>query len=241
MNEGRDATATPWESPRPSCRRGARPRCRGPDREMERLLARPRRAPCGARLNRSMISTCWSASSSDTLAHPGRRRVLPLHSSRHAIPAQRACRYHGAGCCFGAARMKEPASAAARGDRDGPIARAPDPRNYAGVYLMPPRPLRSRRGKYSTRSSSFPGENPMADLPRRHGSRGRPRIRSGRSRLEPPRRLPQAHRRGEGRPQGQVLLDRDARPRVAVQRDVEAREGRFHGPLHGVPRRAQDI
>ena len=32
-----------------------------------------------------------------------------------------------------------------------------------------------------------------------------------------------------------VLLDRDAASRVAVQRDIEAREGRFMGPLHGVP------
>lgn len=32
-----------------------------------------------------------------------------------------------------------------------------------------------------------------------------------------------------------VRLDRDAAARVAVQRDIEAREGRFMGPLHGVP------
>jgi len=38
-----------------------------------------------------------------------------------------------------------------------------------------------------------------------------------------------------------VLLDRDAASRVAVQRDIEAREGRFVGPLHGVPVALKDI
>src|ERR1700687_5413558 len=38
-----------------------------------------------------------------------------------------------------------------------------------------------------------------------------------------------------------VLLDRDAASRVAVQRDIEAREGRFMGPLHGVPVARKDI
>jgi Asp-tRNA(Asn)/Glu-tRNA(Gln) amidotransferase A subunit family amidase len=38
-----------------------------------------------------------------------------------------------------------------------------------------------------------------------------------------------------------VLLDRDAASRVAVQRDIEAREGRFIGPLHGVPVALKDI
>src|ERR1700674_409188 len=38
-----------------------------------------------------------------------------------------------------------------------------------------------------------------------------------------------------------VLLDRDAASRVAVQRDIEAREGRFMGPLHGVPVALKDI
>ena len=32
-----------------------------------------------------------------------------------------------------------------------------------------------------------------------------------------------------------VRLDRDAAARVAVQRDIAACEGRFMGPLHGVP------
>src|SRR6188474_1131532 len=36
-------------------------------------------------------------------------------------------------------------------------------------------------------------------------------------------------------------LDRDAAARVAVQRDIEAREGRFMGPLHGVPIALKDI
>ena len=38
-----------------------------------------------------------------------------------------------------------------------------------------------------------------------------------------------------------VRLDRDAAARVAVQRDIEAREGRFMGPLHGVPLALKDI
>jgi Asp-tRNA(Asn)/Glu-tRNA(Gln) amidotransferase A subunit family amidase len=38
-----------------------------------------------------------------------------------------------------------------------------------------------------------------------------------------------------------VRLDRDAAARVAVQRDIEAREGRFMGPLHGVPIALKDI
>lgn len=38
-----------------------------------------------------------------------------------------------------------------------------------------------------------------------------------------------------------VRLDRDAAARVAVQRDIEAREGRFMGPLHGVPIAVKDI
>jgi len=38
-----------------------------------------------------------------------------------------------------------------------------------------------------------------------------------------------------------VHLDRDAASRVAVQRDIEAREGRFMGPLHGVPVALKDI
>ena len=38
-----------------------------------------------------------------------------------------------------------------------------------------------------------------------------------------------------------VRLDRDAAARVAVQRDIEAREGRFMGPLHGVPVAVKDI
>lgn len=38
-----------------------------------------------------------------------------------------------------------------------------------------------------------------------------------------------------------VRLDRDAAARVAVQRDIEAREGRFLGPLHGVPIALKDI
>src|SRR5215470_16992338 len=36
-------------------------------------------------------------------------------------------------------------------------------------------------------------------------------------------------------------LDRDAAARVAVQRDMEARESRFMGPLHGVPVALKDI
>jgi Asp-tRNA(Asn)/Glu-tRNA(Gln) amidotransferase A subunit family amidase len=38
-----------------------------------------------------------------------------------------------------------------------------------------------------------------------------------------------------------VRLDRDAAARVAVQRDIEAREGRFMGRLHGVPIALKDI
>src|SRR6202795_876107 len=38
-----------------------------------------------------------------------------------------------------------------------------------------------------------------------------------------------------------VRLARDAAARVAVQRDIEAREGRFMGPLHGVPIALKDI
>ena len=38
-----------------------------------------------------------------------------------------------------------------------------------------------------------------------------------------------------------MRLDRDAAARVAVQRDIEAREGRFMGPLHGVPIALKDI
>lgn len=38
-----------------------------------------------------------------------------------------------------------------------------------------------------------------------------------------------------------VRLDRDAAARVAVQRDIEAREGRFMGGLHGVPIALKDI
>jgi Asp-tRNA(Asn)/Glu-tRNA(Gln) amidotransferase A subunit family amidase len=38
-----------------------------------------------------------------------------------------------------------------------------------------------------------------------------------------------------------VHLDREAAARVAVQRDIEAREGRFMGPLHGVPVALKDI
>jgi Asp-tRNA(Asn)/Glu-tRNA(Gln) amidotransferase A subunit family amidase len=38
-----------------------------------------------------------------------------------------------------------------------------------------------------------------------------------------------------------VRLDRDAAARVAVQRDIEAREGRLMGPLHGVPIALKDI
>jgi Asp-tRNA(Asn)/Glu-tRNA(Gln) amidotransferase A subunit family amidase len=38
-----------------------------------------------------------------------------------------------------------------------------------------------------------------------------------------------------------VRLDRDTAARVAVQRDIEAREGRFMGPLHGVPIGLKDI
>jgi len=38
-----------------------------------------------------------------------------------------------------------------------------------------------------------------------------------------------------------VHVDRDAASRVAVQRDIEAREGRFMGPLHGVPVALKDI
>ena len=38
-----------------------------------------------------------------------------------------------------------------------------------------------------------------------------------------------------------VRLDRDAAARVAVQRDIEAREGRFMGALHGVPLALKDI
>jgi len=38
-----------------------------------------------------------------------------------------------------------------------------------------------------------------------------------------------------------VRLDRDAAARVAVQRDIEAREGRYMGPLHGVPIALKDI
>jgi Asp-tRNA(Asn)/Glu-tRNA(Gln) amidotransferase A subunit family amidase len=38
-----------------------------------------------------------------------------------------------------------------------------------------------------------------------------------------------------------VRLERDAAARVAVQRDIEAREGRFMGPLHGVPVALKDI
>lgn len=38
-----------------------------------------------------------------------------------------------------------------------------------------------------------------------------------------------------------VHLDRDAGARVAVQRDIEAREGRFMGALHGVPVALKDI
>jgi Asp-tRNA(Asn)/Glu-tRNA(Gln) amidotransferase A subunit family amidase len=38
-----------------------------------------------------------------------------------------------------------------------------------------------------------------------------------------------------------VRLDRDAAARVAVQRDIEAREGRFMGSLHGVPIALKDI
>jgi Asp-tRNA(Asn)/Glu-tRNA(Gln) amidotransferase A subunit family amidase len=38
-----------------------------------------------------------------------------------------------------------------------------------------------------------------------------------------------------------VRLDRDAAARVAVQRDIEAREGRFMGPLHGVSVGLKDI
>src|SRR5690349_8747999 len=38
-----------------------------------------------------------------------------------------------------------------------------------------------------------------------------------------------------------VRLDRDAAARVAVQRDIEAREGRFMRPLHGVPIALMDV
>src|SRR6266852_7812537 len=38
-----------------------------------------------------------------------------------------------------------------------------------------------------------------------------------------------------------VRLDRDAAARVAVQRAIEAREGRIMGPLHGVPVALKDI
>jgi Asp-tRNA(Asn)/Glu-tRNA(Gln) amidotransferase A subunit family amidase len=38
-----------------------------------------------------------------------------------------------------------------------------------------------------------------------------------------------------------VLIDRDAASRVAVQRDIEARDGRFMGPFHGVPVALKDI
>lgn len=38
-----------------------------------------------------------------------------------------------------------------------------------------------------------------------------------------------------------VRLDRDPAARVAVQRDIEAREGRFMGPLHGVPIALKDV
>lgn len=41
--------------------------------------------------------------------------------------------------------------------------------------------------------------------------------------------------------QAWALLDRDAAARVAVQRDLEAREGRFLGPLHGIPVALKDI
>ncbi len=41
--------------------------------------------------------------------------------------------------------------------------------------------------------------------------------------------------------QAWVRLDRDAAARVAVQRDIEAREGRFMGALHGVPLALKDI
>ena len=38
-----------------------------------------------------------------------------------------------------------------------------------------------------------------------------------------------------------VHLDRDAGARVSVKRDIEAREGRFMGALHGVPVALKDI
>jgi Asp-tRNA(Asn)/Glu-tRNA(Gln) amidotransferase A subunit family amidase len=82
----------------------------------------------------------------------------------------------------------------------------------------------------------------MADLYDVTASEAARRIRSGA--LSPSNLLASCLRRIDGvEPtlKAWVHLDRDAAARVAVQRDIEAREGRFMGPLHGVPVALKDI
>jgi len=82
----------------------------------------------------------------------------------------------------------------------------------------------------------------MADLYDVTASEAARRIRSGA--LSPSNLLASCLKRIDGvEPtlKAWVYLDRDAAARVAVQRDIEAREGRFMGPLHGVPVALKDI
>jgi len=82
----------------------------------------------------------------------------------------------------------------------------------------------------------------MADLYDVTASEAARRIRSGA--LSPSNLLASCLKRIDGvEPalKAWVHLDRDAAARVAVQRDIEAREGRFMGPLHGVPVALKDI
>src|SRR6266508_4031105 len=96
--------------------------------------------------------------------------------------------------------------------------------------------------KFSTPSSRSSGENRIPDLYDITAAEAARRIRTGA--LSPSNLLASCLKRidaVEPALQAWLHLDRDAAARVAVQRDIEAREGRFMGPLHGVPIALKDI
>ncbi|PYM68481.1 MAG: bifunctional homocysteine S-methyltransferase/methylenetetrahydrofolate reductase, partial [Candidatus Rokuibacteriota bacterium] len=228
MNEGRDATGNSVGEPTAFCVGAALdPAAADPSREMERFLAK---AEAGARW-------CQTQPIYDL-------EVLERFFARTRIPPQRGARDHHSRRRPGTHARGGRAWSASR-HRDGARARPPPSgplrRRLSHAFL---RALRSRRGSSGRApvvTSAAAGE-PMADLNDVSAAEAARRIRSGA--LSPSNLLAACLKRIDALEptlKAWVHLDRDAAARVAVQRDIEAREGRFMGPLHGVPVALKDI
>src|SRR5712692_3797837 len=238
--------AIPWASPRPSAwEQRSIPRPPILPARWSASSPRPKPAPAGVRRSPSTISRCWSGSSL-ARGRPSRWSwvsyrctppVMPSSSttrcpgSRFPTPCGDACARLESAVCGSASRRRKSSSATFGAATPGPIS------------CLPLDASKSSR-KFWTRTSSHlrrAGEA-MADLNDVTAAEAARRIRSGA--LSPSNLLAACLKcidALEPTLKAWVHLDRDAAARVAVQRDIEAREGRFMGPLHGVPVALKDI